>query len=595
MTRRDLVVRVVAAVTLTAVAVLLGDSDSRGWALLGLLAALAGTNLGPSLADNTGKLLTAGWWSRSNRLTMVSAFSAGLACSAGLVGSTVWILGELQEALRTLDRIVFGFILVLAMLFIDYDRHKRRDLAPWVNRRTEQDLEQPRSASGAFSLGAQLGAGSQAFKHSVAPHVVLVVAVLTNPGLVDSIVVCGVFGLSRLTPVLVPRLADLSRPARIANTQFLAIPAMTLLIAVSLIEPFPLATVDQSQISATPQAQISWTARDIDRGIAARSDYSLTVFDKYALIWGGVTDDGLSSTGVVLNATGKLTHAVGEAPIAGRRHHTAVWTGTEMIVWGGTSQFGLERHADGAAYNPMTDQWRVIAPSPLDAVWDHTAVWTGTEMIVWGGTSGSDQPSGLGAAYNPTTDAWRYIHAAKISARSGHSATWTGSEMVIWGGRTDKAVDDGAAYNPTTNKWRELPEGPLKGAQDALVTWTGTDVLVAGGSAGDGPRSDAALWNPRTNLWRRLPPTPVPSLEADNAAWVGEVLVAVTGDATIIFDTRTLLWSSAPPPETEAVDGYSLQGVDGVLVLFGGYSLNRDAGPFHNDFWTAEVNFPSTS
>ena len=580
---------------LAAAAVRLGDSGSWSWALLGLFAGRAGADPGPSLVDNTGSLVTAGWWSRNDRLTLLPSFAAGLACSAVGVGLVVWSLGELQVALGTLDRIVFAFIVVLAMLFIDYDRHKRRDLPPWVNRRTGQELAQPRSALGAFGLGAQLGSGSGTFRHSVAPHVVVVVAVLTNPGFVDSVVVCGVFGLSRLTPLVLPRLSDLSRPSGIANAQFLAIPALTLLVAVSLIEPFPLATADQDQIAAAPQAHLSWTGGEVDPGVAARSDHSLTVFDRYSMIWGGVTDDGFSATGAVLSVTGKVATVVGEAPIAGRRHHTAVWTGTEMIVWGGSSQFGLERHADGAAYNPYTDQWRVIAASPLDGVWDHTAVWTGTEMIVWGGASGSDLRSGLGAAYNPATDTWRFIHAAKISARSGHSATWTGSEMVIWGGETDKPVDDGAAYNPTTNKWRELSEGPLKGAKDALVTWTGTDVLVAGGTGGDGPRADAALWNPQTNRWKRLPPAPAPSLTADNAAWVGEMLFAVTGDATIIFDTRTLLWRTAPGPEIEAVGGYSVQGVDGMLVLFGGYSLNRDAGPFHNDFWSSVISYPSDS
>ena len=530
---------------LAAAAVRLGDSGSWSWALLGLFAALAGTNLGPSLVDNTGSLVTAGWWSRNDRLTLLPSFAAGLACSAVGVGLVVWSLGELQVALGTLDRIVFAFIVVLAMLFIDYDRHKRRDLPPWVNRRTGQELAQPRSALGAFGLGAQLGSGSGTFRHSVAPHVVVVVAVLTNPGFVDSVVVCGVFGLSRLTPLVLPRLSDLSRPSGIANAQFLAIPALTLLVAVSLIEPFPLATADQDQIAAAPQAHLSWTGGEVDPGVAARSDHSLTVFDRYSMIWGGVTDDGFSATGAVLSVTGKVATVVGEAPIAGRRHHTAVWTGTEMIVWGGAS--------------------------------------------------GSDLRSGLGAAYNPATDTWRFIHAAKISARSGHSATWTGSEMVIWGGETDKPVDDGAAYNPTTNKWRELSEGPLKGAKDALVTWTGTDVLVAGGTGGDGPRADAALWNPQTNRWKRLPPAPAPSLTADNAAWVGEMLFAVTGDATIIFDTRTLLWRTAPGPEIEAVGGYSVQGVDGMLVLFGGYSLNRDAGPFHNDFWSSVISYPSDS
>ena len=102
-------------------------------------------------------------------------------------------------------------------------------------------------------------------------------AVLTNPGFVESVVICAVFGLSRLTPLMLPRLKDLSRPAVITNAQFLAIPALTLLVVISLIEPFPLAAVDQTQIAATPQPHANWTKIDIDRDVKPRSDYSLTI------------------------------------------------------------------------------------------------------------------------------------------------------------------------------------------------------------------------------------------------------------------------------------------------------------------------------
>ena len=58
---------------------------------------------------------------------------------------------------------------------------------------------------------------------------------------------------------------------------------------------------------------------------------------------------------------------------------TAVWTGSEVIVWGGygTQNFFLNT---GGRYNPTTDTWTstdfINAPAPRDY---HTAVWTGTE------------------------------------------------------------------------------------------------------------------------------------------------------------------------------------------------------------------------
>jgi|SRR6266481_1729194 len=43
------------------------------------------------------------------------------------------------------------------------------------------------------------------------------------------------------------------------------------------------------------------------------------------------------------------------APSA-RQFHTAVWTGSEMIVWGGTIPI-LEELNTGGRYNPATDSW----------------------------------------------------------------------------------------------------------------------------------------------------------------------------------------------------------------------------------------------
>ena len=57
-----------------------------------------------------------------------------------------------------------------------------------------------------------------------------------------------------------------------------------------------------------------------------------------------------------------------------------------MIVWGG---FGFDGNNDvktGGRYNPSTDSW--IATSTTNAPSSrefHTAVWSGSEMIVWGG------------------------------------------------------------------------------------------------------------------------------------------------------------------------------------------------------------------
>ena len=57
-----------------------------------------------------------------------------------------------------------------------------------------------------------------------------------------------------------------------------------------------------------------------------------------------------------------------------------------MIVWGGD---GTRLLNTGGRYNPSTDSWTATSTTNAPgARSSHTAVWTGSEMIVWGGVHG---------------------------------------------------------------------------------------------------------------------------------------------------------------------------------------------------------------
>ena len=57
-----------------------------------------------------------------------------------------------------------------------------------------------------------------------------------------------------------------------------------------------------------------------------------------------------------------------------------------MIVWGGVS---VPLWDTGGRYNPSTDSWTATSTTNAPVGRDvHTAVWTGSEMIVWGGLGG---------------------------------------------------------------------------------------------------------------------------------------------------------------------------------------------------------------
>src|SRR5437773_9180346 len=86
----------------------------------------------------------------------------------------------------------------------------------------------------------------------------------------------------------------------------------------------------------------------------------------------------------------------------------------------------------GCGDNTWTPTSLTNAP---DARSNHTAVWTGSEMIVWGGASSGPTYFNTGGRYNPTTDSWTPTSTTGApTGRSIHTAVWTGSEMIVWGG-----------------------------------------------------------------------------------------------------------------------------------------------------------------
>jgi N-acetylneuraminic acid mutarotase len=135
-----------------------------------------------------------------------------------------------------------------------------------------------------------------------------------------------------------------------------------------------------------------------------------------------------------------------------RAGHVAIWTGTEMIVWGGAvPPFVSSRGnvlSDGGAYNPDTNTWRAIEPAPNTGLAGATAAWTGTEMLVWGGYDDTSY-SNRGYRYNPTSDTWQYITTVGApEPRVGAGGVWTGKAFALFGGTDGLPFDDGALWYP---------------------------------------------------------------------------------------------------------------------------------------------------
>src|SRR5438093_2131518 len=104
-----------------------------------------------------------------------------------------------------------------------------------------------------------------------------------------------------------------------------------------------------------------------------------------------------------------------------------------MIVFCGYGG-GNYCNTGGFPTRPSSDRATSTTSAPSGR-YGHTAVWTGTEMIVWGGIDGS-QVVGSGGRYNPTSNTWQATSrtGAAPQARYGHAAVWTGTEMIVWSG-----------------------------------------------------------------------------------------------------------------------------------------------------------------
>lgn len=171
-----------------------------------------------------------------------------------------------------------------------------------------------------------------------------------------------------------------------------------------------------------------------------------------------------------------------------RAGHAAVWTGQELLVWGGDLN-SITYLNSGARYRPELDTWELMSPVNAPAARTaHTAVWTGTEMIVWGGLTGGGW-LGDGARFAPANQTWNPVaRASAPSPRMNHLAVWTGSRMVIWGGsRGADTYGDGALYEPVGNVWTPLtlPNAPAPRAKAGAV-WAGDRLLVWGGEGAAG-------------------------------------------------------------------------------------------------------------
>lgn len=263
------------------------------------------------------------------------------------------------------------------------------------------------------------------------------------------------------------------------------------------------------------------------------------------------------------------------APIASRRSAVGLWTGHQMVIWGGASgRDGTVLHADGAAYDPATKTWTSLPPGPLSARAQAASVWTGKSVFIWGGSIDPDgKPATDGALYTPADHRWTRVPTAPVTNYGEVKAFWTGRVIVLlstppWDGKPPgegRGADrvNAQAYDPAKNSWTKLPD--LRPPTEHPVSF------VVGVSVGN----EIYVWS----LWSLDTPTGPGSfttaagiesytLQVDKRRWVSNTLALPghsasfaplwTGRDLVMPGISTWLGLSARGPSPRNVTGLML-------------------------------------
>jgi N-acetylneuraminic acid mutarotase len=360
------------------------------------------------------------------------------------------------------------------------------------------------------------------------------------------------------------------------------------------------ATPGELQLAALPCVpDDTWTVSS-HAATEARSDHTAVWTGSRMLVWGGRSTTWWLNTGLSYDPatdTWVAMSTVG-APSA-RSLHTGVWTGNRMVVWGGENAGGSSMLNTGGIYDPVSDSWIATttagAPTAREG---HTAVWTGSAMLVWGAPDNGFGAPGTGGRFDPVVNSWSPISTAGAPTnRNQHTAVWTGQSMVIWGGQAyNETLNTGGKYDPVTNSWTATSTigAPTTRGRHSAV-WSGGLMVVWGGYQHD---LQGEFWNlgtggrydPVNDTWASTDTNGAPAGRQGHAAiWSGTRMIVwggsfVTSSSSYIntggvYDPNANSWSSM---STAGAPVGSLQPsavwTGSRMVVWGGYSCDATSG-----------------
>lgn len=263
------------------------------------------------------------------------------------------------------------------------------------------------------------------------------------------------------------------------------------------------------------------------------------------------TSDGVEARGVTIATMrcGQHWRQLSVSAPRPRVFSNVTETPIGVVITGGFGSEGVLDDAwrwDGAAWTPLPIEG---APSARSG---HVAVWTGTQLCVWGG-EGDGAAIGDGACWTPGESRWQPIATEGAPAARIHAgAAMVGHELVIFGGQDaqGEAFGDGAAWDATTNRWRPLAStgAPRPRVRPLIAPYFAPDgarALVWGGSGDELAlgAEDAAFYDLTRDRWIPIDLTGAPTASSGPlSTLIPEGVWALNRDGVHLFDGATLRW-----------------------------------------------------
>lgn len=329
-----------------------------------------------------------------------------------------------------------------------------------------------------------------------------------------------------------------------------------------------------SATSLTASCKNRWTSLSTTNAPTARYRHTAVWTGSKMIVWGGTDNFGGLNTGGVYDPENNnwTTMSTNNAP-NGRQTHVAVWTGNtgnsntenRMLVWGGNETVGGIYHLESDSWSAMDTSGQ---PNPLTARMS-IAGWTGTKMIVW--NSYDDSHAG-GSLYDPATNSWSAMSTSgQPSDRSEFGGIWTGSKLIVFGGTDGAIVNTGGVYDLQTNSWTATNTTSAPAARNQFATAAGGTKMIFWGGNNGSPMDSGAIFdpalNPSNSPWTTMNTTNAPTARfRHTVVWTGSRLVVFGGDGSTdggIYDPVDNSW------QTMATSGAPTQGESSTMIWAG--------------------------